>query len=84
MANKFGTDILIQALEPKSAARFYVDHLGFEITDEKPTMVSLCGEHINLFIERGPAKQAVLRENRKKKRTLHYAALRSHKPVQAR
>jgi catechol 2,3-dioxygenase-like lactoylglutathione lyase family enzyme len=55
MANSLGTDILIQSLDPKSAARFYVDQLGFEVTEEKPNMVSLCGEHINLFIEQGPA-----------------------------
>ena len=55
MANTFGTDILIQALDPKSAASFYVKQLGFEITDEAPNMISLHGENINLFIERGPA-----------------------------
>jgi catechol 2,3-dioxygenase-like lactoylglutathione lyase family enzyme len=55
MANKFGTDILIQAPEPKDAAAFYVDQLGFEITGDTPNMVSLHGVHINLFIERGPA-----------------------------
>jgi Glyoxalase-like domain len=55
MANSFGTDILIQAPEPKKAASFYVEQLGFEITDEAPHMISLHGEHINLFIERGPA-----------------------------
>jgi hypothetical protein len=60
MANKFGTDILIQAPEPKDAAAFYVDQLGFEITDETPAMVSLHGKHINLFIERGPALGPVL------------------------
>src|SRR5580698_4311323 len=54
MANKFGTDILIQAPEPKDAAAFYVDQLGFEITEETPTMISLHGQHINFFIERGP------------------------------
>ncbi len=54
MANTFGTDILIQAPDPKNAASFYVEQLGFEITDEVPHMVSLHGEHINLFIERGP------------------------------
>jgi len=54
MANTFGTDILIQANDPKKAALFYVKHLGFEITDEKPNMISLLGDHINLFIERGP------------------------------
>ena len=60
MANKFGTDILIQAPDPKQAALFYVRQLGFEITDENPNMVSLHGEHINFFIERGPALGPVL------------------------
>lgn len=55
MANKFGTDILIQAKDPMKAARFYVKELGFEITDKKPNMISLHGENINFFIERGPA-----------------------------
>jgi predicted enzyme related to lactoylglutathione lyase len=60
MANTFGTDILIQAPDPKSAAAFYVKQLGFEITDEAPNMISLHGENINLFIERGPALGPVL------------------------
>ena len=60
MANSFGTDILIQAEDPKKAALFYTQHLGFETTDEKPNMISLHGEHINLFIERGPALEPVL------------------------
>jgi Glyoxalase-like domain len=60
MANSFGTDILIQAQDPKHAASFYVEQLGFEITGETPRMVSLHGEHINLFIERGPALGPVL------------------------
>ena len=60
MANKFGTDILIQAPSPKSAATFYVTQLGFEITDETPDLVSLHGKHINLFIERGPSLGPVL------------------------
>ena len=55
MANSFSTDILIQVPDPKSAASFYVEQLGFEITGEVPHMISLHGEHINLFIERGPA-----------------------------
>jgi hypothetical protein len=55
MANKFGADILIQAQDPKSAASFYVQQLGFEITDHNPQMMALHGEHINLFIEPGPA-----------------------------
>jgi catechol 2,3-dioxygenase-like lactoylglutathione lyase family enzyme len=53
MANKFGTDILIQSPDPKAAAAFYVNQLGFIITGETP-MISLHGDHINLFIEQGP------------------------------
>jgi predicted enzyme related to lactoylglutathione lyase len=60
MANTFGTDILIQAQDPKHAAQFYVEQLGFEITGETPNMLSLHGKHINLFIERGPALGSVL------------------------
>jgi hypothetical protein len=60
MANTFGTDILIQAENPLKAADFYVKGLGFEITDKKPNMISLHGENINLFIERGPALGPVL------------------------
>lgn len=60
MANSFGTDILIQSEDPKKAARFYVEHLGFEITGENSTLVSMHGPHINLFIERGPALGPVL------------------------
>lgn len=53
MANTFGTDILIQAPDPKRASAFYVDHLGFTVTSEKP-MIELRGPHINLYIEEGP------------------------------
>ena len=60
MANSFGKDILIQSPDPKGAALFYVDHLGFEITEESADMVSLHGKHINLFIERGPGLGPVL------------------------
>jgi len=60
MSNKFGTDILIQAPDPKVAAAFYVDVLGFEISDETPQMISLHGPHINLFIEAGPTLGPVL------------------------
>ena len=60
MANKFGTDILIQAQDPKSAALFYVQQLGFEITDDNPNMIGLHGDNINLFIEPGPALGPVL------------------------
>ncbi len=55
MANSFGTDIIFQAQDPKSAARFYVEQLGFEITGETLNMISLHGARINMFIERGPA-----------------------------
>jgi hypothetical protein len=47
MANSFGTDILIQALDPKKAAAFYVKQLGFEITGEEPHMIGIHGEHIS-------------------------------------
>ena len=60
MANTFGTDILIQAKDPKRAAKFYVEQLGFSVTGETPQMVSLHGPHINLFIERGPKLGPVL------------------------
>ena len=60
MGNRFGTDILIQAPDPKRAARFYVENLGFEITDSNPKMIGLHGDHINLFIEPGPPLGPVL------------------------
>jgi catechol 2,3-dioxygenase-like lactoylglutathione lyase family enzyme len=60
MANSFGTDILIQAPDPDQAAAFYVERLGFEITGRRPNMISLHGEHINLFIESGPPLGPVL------------------------
>jgi hypothetical protein len=60
MANSFGTDILIQAPDPKKAALFYVNGLGFKITEEAPDLISLHGPHINLFIERGSALGPVL------------------------
>ncbi len=55
MANTFGTDILIQSEDPTKAAKFYVDELGFAITEKTPYIISLHGKNINLFIERGPA-----------------------------
>jgi predicted enzyme related to lactoylglutathione lyase len=60
MGNTFGTDILIQAEDPRKAAAFYVKELGFEITEKTSKMISLHGRHINLFIERGPALGPVL------------------------
>jgi predicted enzyme related to lactoylglutathione lyase len=60
MGNKFGADILIQAPDPKAAAAFYVNELGFEVTDDTPNMVGIHGPYINLFIERGPALGSVL------------------------
>jgi catechol 2,3-dioxygenase-like lactoylglutathione lyase family enzyme len=59
MANKFGSDILIQSEDPEKAAAFYVNQLGFEITGTTP-MIALHGNHINLFIERGPKLGPVL------------------------
>ncbi len=60
MANTFGTDILIQAPDLDQAAAFYVERLGFTITDKQPNMISLHGKHINLFIEFGPPLGPVL------------------------
>lgn len=60
MGNKFGADILIQAVEPKAAAAFYTSALGFVIDEDTPNMISLRGNHINLFIEPGPALGPVL------------------------
>jgi predicted enzyme related to lactoylglutathione lyase len=60
MTNSFGADILIQAPDPQKAARFYVEQLGFEITDPNPKMIGIHGKHINLFIEPGPALGPVL------------------------
>jgi hypothetical protein len=60
MANTFGADILIQAPNPKKAAAFYVEQLGFQVTGETPDLVSLHGKQINLFIERGPKLGPVL------------------------
>jgi hypothetical protein len=59
MANSFGTDIIIRTPHPSVAAAFYVDLLGFKVTAEKP-MISLHGDNINLFIERGPEHGPVL------------------------
>jgi len=42
------------------AASFYVQELGFKITDQTSTLVSLHGKNINLFIEPGPALGPVL------------------------
>jgi catechol 2,3-dioxygenase-like lactoylglutathione lyase family enzyme len=60
MANGFGTDILIQSENPEKAAAFYVEELGFEISAKTPNLISVHGENINLFIERGPALGPVL------------------------
>jgi len=60
MANTFGADILIQSEDPEEAAAFYVNELGFTITGEVPNLISLHGNRINLFIERGPALGPVL------------------------
>jgi catechol 2,3-dioxygenase-like lactoylglutathione lyase family enzyme len=60
MANTFGTDILIQTKDPLKAAKFYVEELGFEITDKNPKMIGLQGRYINLFIEPGPPLGPVL------------------------
>ena len=54
MANTFGTDFIFQSPNPKEAAAFYVEQLGFEITDETDDMISIHGNNMNMFIERGP------------------------------
>jgi hypothetical protein len=54
MANTFGTDIVIQSEDPDSAAQFYVEQLGFEITGRSENLVSIEGPNINFYIERGP------------------------------
>lgn len=60
MANTFCKDILMQAPDLKIAAAFYVEQLGFAVTDETPNMISLHGPQINLFIEKGPLLGPVL------------------------
>jgi hypothetical protein len=60
MANGFGKDILIQVWEPREVAKFYVDQLGFTITEETPELIALKGPNINLHIERGPKLGPVL------------------------
>src|SRR5215510_15266237 len=60
MGNKFGSDILIQAPDAKTAVAFYVNELSFEVTGETSTLISLHGPEINLFIEQGPALGPVL------------------------
>lgn len=60
MANAFGKDILIQAPDPQAAAEFYVKQLGFAINRQDDRWIDLLGDHINLFIEKGPALGPVL------------------------
>jgi catechol 2,3-dioxygenase-like lactoylglutathione lyase family enzyme len=60
MSNRFTRDILLQAPNPEEAARFYVETLGFVVTDRSPEMLSLHGDGINFFIERGPVLGPVL------------------------
>jgi predicted enzyme related to lactoylglutathione lyase len=55
VANSFGSDIIFETEDPQKAAAFYVAQLGFEVTDVKPNMISLHGNYINMFIERGPS-----------------------------
>ena len=59
MANSFGTDILIQSPNPRKAAEFYVELLGFTITSEAP-MFELKGASVNFYIDEGPAIGPVL------------------------
>jgi hypothetical protein len=55
MTNSFGTDILIQSPDPKATARFYVEQLGFAVSEDTPSLITVLGSHINLFIEPGPS-----------------------------
>lgn len=55
MANTFSADILIQSPDPAAAAEFYVNELGFTVTDHNPEIVALQGKSLSLFIERGPS-----------------------------
>jgi catechol 2,3-dioxygenase-like lactoylglutathione lyase family enzyme len=59
MANTFGTDIIFETPDPQAAARFYVEQLGFAVTEDTPHLVSLRGPNINMFIERGLASGPV-------------------------
>jgi len=60
MGNSFGKDILIQARDATAAAAFYVEQLGFTITDPNPGMIALQGNNNNLYIEPGPPLSPVL------------------------
>lgn len=60
MANSFGKDILLQTPDPKRAAEFYVEQLGFEVSDETEKTICLHGPRVNLFLEKGPALGPVL------------------------
>jgi catechol 2,3-dioxygenase-like lactoylglutathione lyase family enzyme len=60
MANTFGADILIQAPDLKRAVAFYTEKLGFAVTAETPTLITVHGQSINLFIEQGPAIGPIL------------------------
>jgi len=60
VANRLGTDILIQAPDPQAAAEFYVKQHGFSINRQDDRWIDLLGDHINLFIEKGPALGPVL------------------------
>jgi hypothetical protein len=50
MSNTLGTDILIQADAPMEAAGFYVQEIGFEITDKTSNQVSLHGRSISCLL----------------------------------
>jgi predicted enzyme related to lactoylglutathione lyase len=60
MVNSFSADILLQAPDPQKAAKFYEEQLGFVVTGNDPEMISVHGNNINFFIERGPTLGPVL------------------------
>jgi predicted enzyme related to lactoylglutathione lyase len=60
MVNSFSADILLQSPDPQKAAKFYEEQLGFVVTGNDPEMISVHGNNINFFIERGPTLGPVL------------------------
>ena len=76
MGNSFGKDILIQVPDPAKAAAFYVEQLGFAITDPNPKMVALHGNNIptavveNLIETTKQGVQPLQRYHRLRKRVL--------------
>ena len=66
MGNSLTNEVMIQVSDIGLAAKFYVEQLGFEISEETVDddgnldMVSLYGNDMNLYIAHGPQTGAVL------------------------